>query len=114
MMKMVAKSQPGLNTPRHDRWNPKDSNPSSRGLARNQINPVRFLSGEAKCFAHDRAPINQKATPRDQRWQTLEHSTFFPRTGLPDFSENNVLNSFDLGDVEMIDHPGVKSNLGRA
>lgn len=34
-MKMVAKSQPRLDTPRHDRWNPNDSNPSSGGLGRN-------------------------------------------------------------------------------
>ena len=68
MMKMAAKSQPGLDTPRRDRWNPKNSNPSSRALARNQINSVRFLSGEAKRLAHDCAPIDQKATACDQRW----------------------------------------------
>ena len=68
MMKTVAKSQPGLNAPRHDCWNPKDSNPSSCGLARNQINPMRFLPSETKRLAHDRAPIKKKATPRDQRW----------------------------------------------
>ena len=44
----------------------------------------------------------------------VEHSTLFPRTSLRDLGENHVLNSFDFGDVEMIDHPGVEFNLGRA
>ena len=50
-------------------------------------------------------------TPRSK---VVEHSTLFPRTGLRDLGENHVLNSFDFGDVEMIDHPGVEFNLGRA
>ena len=75
---------------------------------------MRFLPGKSERLAHDGAPINQKATTRDQRWQMFQHSTIFPRTGPRDLVEDHILNSFDFCDVEMIDEPGIKFNLRRA